>query len=50
LKGEGLAERKKLSGLMDMYQETIDEARFVEKIFLPLHRQLKNLYRQNKDL
>ena len=50
LKGEGLVERKKLNDLMDMYMETIDKARFVAKRFPPLHRQLKNLYRQNKDL
>jgi hypothetical protein len=43
LKGEGLAERKKLKDLMDMYLETIDKARFTTKIFLPLHRQLNNL-------
>jgi hypothetical protein len=50
LKEEGLAERKKLKDLMDMYKETIDLARFTTKRFLPLHRQLRNLYRQNKDL
>jgi cell division protein FtsB len=50
LKGEGLAERKKLKDLMDMYLETIDKSRFTTKRFLPLHRQLKNLYRQNMDL
>jgi hypothetical protein len=50
LKGEGLAERKKLKDLMDMYLETIDKARFTTKRFLPLHRQLRNLYRQNMDL
>jgi hypothetical protein len=50
LKGEGLAKRKKLKDVMDMYLETIDKASFIEKIYMPLHRQLKNLYRQNKDL
>jgi uncharacterized protein (DUF3084 family) len=50
LKGEGLVERKKLSDLMDMYQETIDKANFVAKIFMPLHRRLQNLYKQNKGL
>jgi hypothetical protein len=50
LKGQGLAERKKLSGLMDMYQETTHEAKFTARRFLPLHRQLRNLYRKNKDL
>jgi uncharacterized protein YaaN involved in tellurite resistance len=45
-----LAERKKLSDLMDMYRETIDKAKFVAKIFMPLHRQLQNLYGQNRGL
>jgi len=35
---------------MDMYNETIDLARFTTKIFLPLHRKIRNLYRQKKDL
>jgi hypothetical protein len=47
LKGEGLVERKKLKDIMDMYIETIDKSKFIEKRFLPLHRRLKNLYRQN---
>lgn len=50
LKGEELAKRKKLKDLMDMYLETIDMARFTVRRFLPLHRQLKNLYKQNRDL
>jgi hypothetical protein len=50
LKVEGLVERKKLNDLMDMYLENIDKARFVAKRFLPLHRKLKNLYRQDKYL
>ena len=45
-----MVERKNLNDLIDMYLETIDKARFVAKRFLPLHRQLKNLYRQNRDL
>jgi hypothetical protein len=49
LKGEGLAERKKMKDLMDVYLETIDKANFTTRIFLPLHRQLKNLYKKNKD-
>jgi hypothetical protein len=47
---EGLAERKKLKDLMDMYLEIIDLARFTARRFLPLHWELKNLYKQNKDL
>jgi hypothetical protein len=50
LKGERLTERKKMSELMDMYNETLDLARFTARIFLPLHRQLQTLYRQNKRL
>jgi hypothetical protein len=49
-KGEGLDERKNFKHLMDMYLETIDKARFTTNIFMPLHRQLRNLYRKNKDL
>ena len=39
-----------MNDLMDMYLETIDKARFTTKIFMPLHRQLKNLYRHNRNL
>jgi hypothetical protein len=45
LREEGLAERKKLKDLMDMYKETIDLARFTTKRFLPLHRHLRNIYK-----
>jgi hypothetical protein len=45
-----LAGRKKLKDLMDMYKETIDLARFTTKRFFPLHRKLRNLYKENKDL
>jgi uncharacterized protein YaaN involved in tellurite resistance len=48
LKKEDLGSRKKLKEMMGMYHETIDKAIFLAKIFLPLHRQLKNLYRQNR--
>jgi uncharacterized protein YaaN involved in tellurite resistance len=50
LKGEGLTERKKLNDLIDLYCETIDKAKFVAKIFMPLHRNIQNLYRQNRGL
>jgi hypothetical protein len=50
LKGEGLAERKKMKDLMDMYKETIELAKFTTRRFLPLHRHLRNLYRRNRDL
>jgi uncharacterized protein YaaN involved in tellurite resistance len=42
-----LDSRRKLKEMLDMYEETIDKARFLDKIFFPLHRKLKNLYRQN---
>ena len=47
MKKEDLVSKRKLKGLMDMYHETIDKAKFIAKRFQPLHRQLKNLYRQN---
>jgi hypothetical protein len=50
LKGEGLAERRKMKELMDMYNETLELAKFTARIFLPLHRQLRNLYKKNRDL
>jgi hypothetical protein len=50
LNGEGLDEMKNFKDLMDMYLETIDKARFIAKRFMPLHRKIINLYRQNKDL
>jgi chromosome segregation ATPase len=48
LKKEELVSERKIKGLMDMYHETIDKERFIAKRFLPLHRQLKNLYKQNR--
>jgi hypothetical protein len=50
LKGEGLAKRKKMKELMDMYKETIDLANFTSRRFLPLDRLLRNLYKKKKDL
>jgi hypothetical protein len=47
LKSEDYGYRNNLKGIMGMYHETIDKARFLAKSFFPLHRQLKNLYRQN---
>jgi hypothetical protein len=47
LKREELVERKKLSDLMDMYYGTLVKSKFISKRFRPLHRQLKNLNRQN---
>jgi hypothetical protein len=33
--------------LMDMYNDTLDLARFIARRFMPLHRKLQTLYRQN---
>jgi hypothetical protein len=46
-KGE-MGAKRNLKRLMDMYHETIDKAKFIAKRFQPLHRQLRNLYKQNK--
>jgi hypothetical protein len=32
---------------MDMYRGTLEKAKFIAKIFRPLHGNLKNLYRHN---
>jgi hypothetical protein len=48
LKKEDVDSRNKLTRMMGMYHETIDKARFLAKISLPLHRQIRNLYRQNR--
>jgi hypothetical protein len=49
LKSEGLSERIKMKELMDGYNHTLDLARFAARRAQPLHKQLKNLYRKNKD-
>ena len=49
LKSEALPERIKMEELMDGYSHTLDLARFVARRAQPLHRKLKNLYRQNRD-
>jgi SNF2 family DNA or RNA helicase len=46
-KGE-LVENNNLNGLMDRYYEIVNKAIFIDKRFRPLHRKIKNLYRQNK--
>jgi hypothetical protein len=48
LKEESLTERRKMKEIMDMYSETLDLERFLARRALPLHRQLKTLYRKNK--
>ena len=50
LKGERLTERRKMSELMDIYNETIDMARFTARRFFHLHRQLQTLYRKNRSI
>jgi len=50
LKGERLIERRKMSEVMDMYNETLYLYRFIARRFLPLHRQLKTLYRKNRSI
>jgi hypothetical protein len=49
LKSEGLSERIKMKELMDNYNNTLDLEIFAARRALPLHKQLKNLYRKNKD-
>jgi Pyruvate/2-oxoacid:ferredoxin oxidoreductase gamma subunit len=48
LKAEGLSERIKMKELMDMYSNTLHLAILAARGALPLHKQLKNLYRQNR--
>jgi hypothetical protein len=50
LNGERLSERRKMSELMDIYNETIDLARFTARRFFHLHRQLQTLYRKNRSI
>lgn len=47
LKREEFLEKKKLSDLMDMYHGTLEKDKFIEKIFRPLHKHLRNLYKHN---
>jgi len=48
LKVESLTGRRKMKDLMDMYNETLDLERFSARRALPLHKQLKNLYKKNR--
>jgi chromosome segregation ATPase len=48
LKKEDLDSRIKLKEMLDIYEETIDKARFMAKRYFPLHRKLKNVYRQKR--
>jgi hypothetical protein len=48
LKEKAMSERVKMKELMDVYNHTLDLASFSSRKAQPLHRQLKNLYRQNR--
>jgi len=50
LKEEILTRRMKMKELMGMYHETLKLARFIARIFLPLHRKVKTRYRQKKSI
>jgi hypothetical protein len=43
------SDRVKMKELMDGYNHTVDLAKFPSRKAQPLHRQLKNLYRKNRD-
>jgi uncharacterized protein YaaN involved in tellurite resistance len=48
MKSKYFGYRNKIKGMMGMYHETIDKARFLAKIFLPLHRKLRNIYKKKR--
>jgi hypothetical protein len=48
LKEEAMSDRVKMKELMDGYNHTLDLAIFAARRAQPLHRQLKNLYRQKQ--
>jgi hypothetical protein len=48
MKEENLEARIKLKNLLDLYEKTIDKARYLSKRYLPLHRKLKKVYRQKR--
>jgi hypothetical protein len=48
LKKEELDSRIKLKEMLDIYEETIDKYRFMDKRSFPFHRKLKNVYRQKR--
>jgi hypothetical protein len=48
LKAEDKVHLAQMEELMAGYNHTLDLARFATRKSLPLHKQLKNLYRQNK--
>jgi hypothetical protein len=48
LKAEDTIHRAQMKELMDGYKHTLDLARFASRKAQPLHRQLQNLYKQNR--
>ena len=48
MKIEAMYDRVKMKELMDGYNHTLDLERFATQKAQPLHRQLQNLYRQNR--
>jgi hypothetical protein len=48
LKKEDSNSRREIKEMLDMHHENIDKANFLSKRFLPLHGQLRNLYRKNR--
>jgi hypothetical protein len=49
LKSEGLSERIKMKELMDGYNHTLDLAIFAARRAQTLHKNIKNLYRKNRN-
>jgi hypothetical protein len=47
-KEESLTERIKMKELMDIYNNTLELAKFSARRALPLHKKLNNLYRKNR--
>jgi uncharacterized protein YaaN involved in tellurite resistance len=47
MRKEYLSVSRKFKEVLDIHRKSIDKKTFMSKIFLPLHRMLKNLYRKN---
>jgi hypothetical protein len=45
---EDLETQIKLKDMLDLYEDTIDKARYMAKRYLPLHKKLKNVYKQKR--
>jgi hypothetical protein len=48
LKNKDLETRIKLKDMLDLYEETIYKENLIAKRSLPLHRKLKNMYKQKR--